>query len=168
MQGEPRRRHRHRTAATPTSSTPIGIASLAFSDIATVSGTARFSAWTDKFCPTGDPGLERRHAREVLHGPELGASDPNRLFDKDPNTNRFGGSRLYFGFAATAAIDRFTSVFLQIEFLPFPDQLSIKARSAFTDTYNGALFVEGSVRLRHGRLHPEVLSGSAVRSTGPR
>src|SRR4029077_2005475 len=30
----------------------IGIASLAFADIATVSGTARFSAWTDKFCPT--------------------------------------------------------------------------------------------------------------------
>ena len=112
-----------------------GIASLAFSDIATFSGTARFSAWSDSFCPT---------ATQVMNGvtAEGFCADGKwqSLFDKDPNSNRFGGTRLYFGFEAVAALDRFTSVFLKIEFLPFPDQLSFKPRLAFEDAYDTALF----------------------------
>ena len=44
------------------------------------------------------------------------------------------------GFEAVAAIDRFISVFLQIEFLPFPSQFSFKPRMGFQDAYNSSLF----------------------------
>jgi hypothetical protein len=112
-----------------------GIASLAFSDIATFSGTARFSAWSDGFCPS---------TTQQMNGvtPEAFCADAvwPTLFEKDPKTNRFGGTRLYFGFEAVAALDRFTSVFLKIEFLPFPDQLSFKPRLAFEDAYDSAMF----------------------------
>ena len=59
-----------------------------------------------------------------------------------PNSNRFTGQRLYFGIGVTAAIDRFTSFFFQIEGLPFADQLSYKPRLAFMDAYNGALIAK--------------------------
>jgi hypothetical protein len=65
-----------------------------------------------------------------------------QLFDQDPNSNRFTGQRLYFGIGVTAAIDRFTSFFLQIEGLPFADQLSYKPRLAYTDAVNGALIAK--------------------------
>jgi hypothetical protein len=113
-----------------------GIASLAFSDVATVSATARFSGWTDKFCPT---------STQVSNGvtPEQYCTTwtvPDAMFEKNPNTSRFGGERIYLGIGATAAIDRYTSLFLQLEFIPFPDQLSPEPRKAFQDKYNSALF----------------------------
>ena len=49
---------------------------------------------------------------------------------------------IYFGIGLTAAIDRFTSFFLQVEGLPFADQLSYKPRLAFMDAYNGALIAK--------------------------
>jgi PEGA domain len=113
----------------------MAIASLAFSDIATVSGTARFSGWTDKFCPTAT-----QQANGVT--PEKFCTDwaaPDDMFPKDPKSSRFGGNRLYFGIGAAAALDRYTSVFLQLEFLPFPDQLSPTQRPAFQDRYNSAM-----------------------------
>ena len=116
------------------------IASLAFGSVATVNGTIRYSAWSDKFCPTGT---------QVSNGVEQDAfcTDPAlkmELFgNEDPaNGARFGGQRLYFGIGFTAAIDRFTSFFFQLEGLPFADQLSYKPRQAFMDAYNGALIAK--------------------------
>jgi hypothetical protein len=64
--------------------------------------------------------------RTVLHDlPTQGG-----LFDGRTRTaTRFSGQRLYFGIGVTAAIDRLTSFFFQLEGLPFADQLSYKARS---------------------------------------
>jgi hypothetical protein len=115
------------------------IASLAFSDVATVNGSMRYSIWSDKFCPS---------ATQVSNGVDQDTfcTDPTTrmaLFgDTDPNSNRFSGQRLYFGLGVTAAIDRFTSFFFQIEGLPFADQLSYKPRLAFMDAYNGALIAK--------------------------
>jgi hypothetical protein len=112
------------------------VASLAFSDIATFSGTARFSAWSDSFCPTTTQEMNGVTPEAFCHD---STAWPALFGGKDPTMNRFSGSRLYFGFEAVAAIDRFTSVFLKIEFLPFPDQLSFKPRLAFEDAYDSAL-----------------------------
>jgi hypothetical protein len=118
------------------------VASLAFSDVATVNGSVRYSVWSDKFCPS---------ATQVSNGVDQDAfckdsaywtPGPMQLFDADPNSNRFSGQRLYFGIGLTAAIDRFTSFFIQIEGLPFADQLSYKPRLAFMDAYNGALIAK--------------------------
>jgi hypothetical protein len=113
----------------------IGIASLGFNDVATVSATLRWSLWTDKFCPS---------ATQVSNGikPEQYCKDwaaGSDLFPKDPNTNRFGGNRLYLGLAVTAALDRYTSLFLQLEFLPAPDTFNYDIRYSFDDRYNGAM-----------------------------
>jgi hypothetical protein len=124
-----------------------GIASLAFSDVATVSATARFSAWTDRFCPT---------ATQVMNG--VGQEDYCKDATKwgaifgpeNPNTQRFSGKRLYLGIGATAALDRYTSVFLHLEFLPAPDTFSPPPRLAFTDAVNSAMpqkdpFIYGTI-----------------------
>src|SRR3954468_6856350 len=63
------------------------VASLAFSDIATVNGSIRYSLWSDKFCPT-----TTQHANGVDQDPFC--TDPTlmaQLFDADPNNNRFSG-----------------------------------------------------------------------------
>jgi hypothetical protein len=99
----------------------------------------RYSIWSDKFCPS---------ATQVSNGvdQDMFCTDPatkTALFgDVDPQNNRFSGQRLYFGIGFTAAIDRFTSFFFQIEGLPFADQLSYKPRLAFMDSYNGALIAK--------------------------
>ena len=120
------------------------IASLAFGGVATVNGTMRYSAWTDKFCPS---------PTQVGNGVEQEAfcTDPAywtpgsgmQLFDRSPaNAERFGGGRLYFGLGITAAIDRFMSFFFQLEFLPFPDRFSYEQRPAFAGRYNSALLAD--------------------------
>ena len=118
------------------------IASLAFSDVATVNGSIRYSAWTDKFCPSATQVSNGVDQDTFCMDPMYWTAGPMQLFDKDPNSNRFSGQRLYFGIGITAAIDRFTSFFLQIEGLPFADQLSYKPRLAFMDAYNGALIAK--------------------------
>jgi hypothetical protein len=115
-----------------------GIASLAFSDVATVSASLRWSLWTDKFCPSPTQVTNGIKAEQFCG--TAGANDYNMtLFTKDPNTSRFGGNRLYLGLGATAAIDRYTSVFLQLEFLPAPDTFTYDIRPAFDSRYNGAM-----------------------------
>src|SRR6476659_8754329 len=115
------------------------IASLAFSDVATVNGSMRYSIWSDKFCPSA---TQRGNGVDA----DTFCTDPTTqtaLFgDVDPNNNRFTGQRLYFGIGVTAAIDRFTSFFFQLEGLPFADQLSYKPRLAYMDAYNGALIAK--------------------------
>jgi len=119
------------------------IASLAFSDVATVNGSIRYSAWSDKFCPTATQQSNGVDADTFCTDAAYWTPGSTmQLFDEDPNSNRFGGQRLYFGIGITAAIDRFTSFFFQIEGLPFADQLSYKPRLAFMDAYNGALIAK--------------------------
>jgi len=118
------------------------IASLAFSDVATVNGSIRWSLWSDKFCPTATQVSNGVEQDTFCTDPMYYTPGPNQLFDQDPNSNRFTGQRLYFGIGFTAAIDRFTSFFLQIEGLPFADQLSYKPRLAYTDAVNGALIAK--------------------------
>ncbi|HVU50873.1 MAG TPA: PEGA domain-containing protein [Polyangia bacterium] len=116
----------------------IGIASLAFSDVATVSATLRWSLWTDKFCPSVTQ-VQNGIKPEAYCG-TAGAGDyDHSLFSKDPNSSRFGGSRLYLGFGVAAALDRYTSLFLQVEFLPAPDTFNYDIRQQFDDRYNGAM-----------------------------
>jgi len=116
------------------------IASLSFSDVATVNGSIRYSAWTDKFCPTNTQESNGVEAEPFCKDQAARMG----LFDgQDPsNGARFSGQRLYFGIGVTAAIDRLTSFFFQLEGLPFADQLSYKPRFAFMDAYNGALIAK--------------------------
>ena len=115
------------------------IASLAFGGVATVNGSIRGSWWSDKFCPS---------ANQVGNGVEQDTfcTDPATqmaLFGNvDPNTNRYSGTRLYFGIGFSAAIDRFTSIFFQLEGLPFADELNYEPRQAFMEPYNGALIAD--------------------------
>jgi PEGA domain-containing protein len=119
------------------------IASLAFGSVATVNGSIRYSAWSDKFCPSGTQRSNGVDADAFCDSAAYWtANDPMQLFDQNPNGNRFTGQRLYFGIGITAAIDRFMSFFFQIEGLPFADQLSYKPRLAFMDAYNGALIAK--------------------------
>jgi hypothetical protein len=124
----------------------MAIASLAFGNVATFSGTIRYSAWTDKFCPSPTQRNNGVTPEEFC----TDAAMRSALFGTvDPNTERFSGSRVYAGIGATAAIDRLVSVFFQLEFLPFPSQFDYERRPGFEDAYNGALigkdpFVYGS------------------------
>ena len=118
------------------------VASLAFGSVATFSGTLRYSAWTDKFCPTGTQRNNGVGASPFCGDPRMSVDYDHTLFATDPNTSRYSGSRMYAGVAAVAAIDRYMSIFFQIEFLPFPSQFSYEARKGFKDAYNGALFEE--------------------------
>jgi hypothetical protein len=118
----------------------IGIASLAFSDVASFFGTVRFSGWWDRFCPTSaqrNNGVDADAFCGVLADPTT--HDPNHLFPSDPNNTGFSDSRIYAGLGGTAVMDKFTSFFFQIEFLPFPDQFNYKPRLAYEGTINNAL-----------------------------
>ncbi|HVZ72301.1 MAG TPA: PEGA domain-containing protein [Polyangia bacterium] len=117
------------------------IISLAFSNVATVSASARWSLWTDRFCPSATEVQAGVGFSDFCKDPASGvAKDPAAnasIFGTGPDDRRFSGQRLLIGFAAVAAIDRLTSVFLHIEFLP---ELAPAGRPAFTHQVNGALF----------------------------
>jgi hypothetical protein len=61
----------------------------------------------------------------------------------DPrNGKRFDGQRLYVGFAAVAAIDRLTSLFIQVEFVP---GLAPEPRKAFQGQVDSLLLDNDSL-----------------------
>ena len=111
------------------------IVSLAFSNVATVSASARWSLWTDRFCPTQvevDNGVGQEDYCMAAN-----SADAMRIFGRSPaNGERFNGQRVYVGFAAVASIDRLTSLFIQVEFVP---GLAPSPRKAFQDQVNSAL-----------------------------
>jgi hypothetical protein len=111
------------------------IVSLAFSNVATVSASARWSLWTDRFCPTQveiDNGVGQQDYCMAAN-----SGDAMRIFGRSPsNGERFSGQRLYVGFAAVASIDRLSSVFVQVEFVP---GLAPSPRKAFQDQVNSAM-----------------------------
>jgi hypothetical protein len=111
------------------------VASLAFADIATVSAFGHFSWWIDHFCPT---------TQQLANGSSEDAycnvtKDPVAFMQNFPNGNPTAadtGHRFYTGLAASAFIDRLTSIFFEIEFLPFTDIYGFKPRKAYEGTYN--------------------------------
>jgi hypothetical protein len=116
------------------------IGSLAFGGVATVNGSMRYSVWSDKFCPSmnqvgNDVGQDTFCTDPATKMMLFGTEDPQ--FGK-----RFTGSRLYFGIGFTAAIDRFMSIFFQLEGLPFADEFNYEPRKAFMEAYNGALIAD--------------------------
>jgi hypothetical protein len=116
----------------------MGIASLAFSDVASFFGTVRFSGYTDRFCPTEG---QKQHGVDADTFCDNGPLSMATLGSTN-SSQRFGGSRIYAGIGATAAMDRFTSFFFQLEFLPFPDQFNYTERLAFEGKVNNALVAE--------------------------
>jgi PEGA domain len=107
------------------------VASLAFSNVATVSASARWSLWTDRFCPSQvevDNGVgQQDYCKDATKGPIFGTGSTDR---------RFTGQRLYIGFAATASLNRLVSLFLQVEFVP---GLAPSPRPAFQGQISGTL-----------------------------
>ncbi len=131
------------------------IASLAFADIATVSAFAHLSWWDDHFCPT---------AQQVANGTSADAycspaTDPTGYAQNFPNGNPTDGDlghRFYTGLAASASLDRLTSFFFEIEFLPFTDIYGFTPRKAYEGTYNQdligtadhAVYFQGGITLK--------------------
>jgi hypothetical protein len=116
------------------------VGSLAFADIATVSGFVHFSAWDDHFCPT---------QQQINNGttPEayctVGSTQQMQLFPNGRPTDADTGHRFYVGFAASAALDKLSSVWFQLEFIPFTDIYGFTPRKAFEGAYNSALIGNG-------------------------
>lgn len=126
-----------------------GIASLDFAGVVSLSADLRLSLWSDQFCPnlsdvTLHGAAQSDYCKDAAFAdsrkyPELGG--------KDPAGQRFGGARLYAGLTLTVAIDRRTSFFARMDFIPgakivtFPDE-----RMAFEDRYN-------SIMLDHDPLY---------------
>jgi len=127
------------------------VASLAFADIATFSIDLRFSAWTDQFCPSkeqldndvspDDYCKSANPAADSHNDPFVPKSGYENAFASgNPAGQRFSGSRLYAGLAATFAVDRLISVFLKLDFLPGAGILTFpKPRMAYEDKFNSAI-----------------------------
>jgi hypothetical protein len=119
-----------------------GIASLDFAGVVSLSADLRLSLWSDQFCPklsdvTLHGAAQSDYCKDAAFAdirkyPEFGS--------KDPAGQRFGGARLYMGLTLAAAIDRRTSFFARMDFIPgakivtFPD-----GRMAFEDRYNSIM-----------------------------
>jgi hypothetical protein len=59
----------------------------------------------------------------------------------DPSGKRFSGTRLYTGLTVVGAIDRRTSFYARLEFLPGAGIITFpEPRMAFTDAYNSVMF----------------------------
>ena len=114
------------------------LASLAFADIATVSAFGHLSWWVDHFCPS-----QQQIANGTTEDAYCNAAkDPVAYAANFPNGNPTDadiGHRFYTGLAAQAAIDRLTSVFFEIEFLPFTEYTGFTPRKAYEGNYNQAL-----------------------------
>jgi hypothetical protein len=113
-----------------------GIVSLAFADIATVSAFAHLSLWDDHFCPT---------PQQMANGTDADAycyqnpAEMMQLFGTGDPARSFTGKRLYVGFSGSAAIDRLTSLFFQVEFVPLTESYGFTQREEFEGRYNQAL-----------------------------
>jgi hypothetical protein len=115
-------------------------ASLDFADIATVSAFLHFSAWDDHFCPTTGQ-LQNGTTADAYCGyaPANDFAQKMQLFGTGDPARSFTGHRFYVGFAASAALDRLTSLFFQFEFVPLTQNYGLTPREAFEGTYNQAL-----------------------------
>jgi hypothetical protein len=123
------------------------IASLAFADVATFSLDLRLSGWTDQFCPSSDQVANGVGQEDYCKGDDL---NPNALWSttyasefggKNPAGKRYSGTRLYSGMTVVFAIDRRTSVFLRLDFLPGAGIVTFpQPRLAYEDKFNSTMF----------------------------
>lgn len=119
-----------------------GIASLDFAGVVSLSADLRLSLWSDQFCPNlSDVTLHGAAQSDYCKDAAFADSRKYPEFGgKDPAGQRFGGARLYMGLTLAAAIDRRTSFFARMDFIPgakivtFPDE-----RMAFEDRYNSIM-----------------------------
>jgi hypothetical protein len=112
-----------------------GIASLAFADIMTVSAFAHLSWWYDHFCPSAQQ-MANGTSADAYCSPATDPVNYAKLFPDGNPTAADSGHRLYTGIAATAAFDRMTSFFFEIEFLPFTDIYGFTPRKMYEGSYN--------------------------------
>lgn len=115
------------------------IASLAFADVATFSLDLRLSAWTDQFCPSQDQianGVSQSDYCKDTVWPTYG-----EFGGENPAGKRYSGTRLYSGMTVVFAIDRRTSAFLRLDFLPGAGIVTFpRPRLAFEDKFNSTMF----------------------------
>ena len=138
------------------------VASLAFSDVATVNGSMRYSIWSDKFCPSAT-----QHNNGVDQ--DLFCTDPalrTRAF------RRRGSEQQSLQRPAPLLRHRLHRRHRSFHVVLLPDRGPAVRRSALLQAaprlhglvQRRAHRQERSLRLRHGRNHAEVLIRSAVRS----
>jgi hypothetical protein len=115
------------------------VGSLAFADVATFSLDLRLSAWTDQFCPSADQ-LANGVGQDDYCKPAVAVTYPE-FGGQDPAGKRYSGTRIYSGMTVVFAIDRRTSAFLRLDFLPGAGIVTFpKPRLAFEDKFNSTLF----------------------------
>ena len=112
------------------------VASLAFADIATVSAFGHFSWWADHFCPSERQLAQRQPVRtRTATRPRIQPAYMSNFPNGNP-TAADTGHRFYTGLAASASLDRLTSLFFEIEFLPFTEFYGFTPRKAYEGTFN--------------------------------
>jgi hypothetical protein len=118
-----------------------GVASLAFADVATFSLDLRFSAWTDQFCPSAEQVANGVGQDDYCKDANFAAAKYAVEFQgKNPAGQRFSGCRIYMGMTFVFAIDRRTSVFARMDFLPGAGIVTFpQARLAYEDKFNSTL-----------------------------
>ena len=118
------------------------VASLAFADVATFSFDLRLSAWSDQFCPSKEQVANGVGQDDYCKDANFAAPRYTEEFGGiDPQGKRFGGTRLYAGMTFVFAIDRRTSMFARLDFLPGAGIVTFpKARLAYEDKFNSTLF----------------------------
>ncbi|MES1172564.1 MAG: PEGA domain-containing protein [Bacteroidota bacterium] len=116
------------------------IASLDFAGVVSFSADARFSFWSDQFCPSVEQMNNGVTPQEYCSM----YSDRMRFPEfksEDPAGKRFSDSRFYAGFTVVAAVDRRLSVFARLDFLPLAGILRFPGpRMAYVDRYNSVMF----------------------------
>ena len=118
------------------------VASLAFAEIATFSLDLRVSGWTDQFCPSAEQVLNGVSQDDYCKDNAAWSGKYNAEFNgQDPAGKRFSGTRLYSGMSVVFAIDRRTSAFLRLDFLPGAGIVTFpQPRLAFEDKFNSTMF----------------------------
>lgn len=122
------------------------VASLAFADVAVFSLDLRLSGWTDQFCPSTEQvangvGQDDFCKAENVDQWQPGAKYGAEFGGTDPAGRRFSGTRLYSGMTVVFAIDRHTSAFLRLDFLPGAGIVTFpQPRLAYEDKFNSTMF----------------------------
>jgi hypothetical protein len=118
------------------------VASLAFADVATFSFDLRLSAWSDQFCPSRDQVANGVGQDDYCKDANFALPQYTAEFGgANPAGKRFNDARLYAGMTFVFAIDRRTSLFARLDFLPGAGIVTFpKARMAFEDKFNSTMF----------------------------
>jgi PEGA domain len=120
------------------------IASLAFADVAIFSLDLRFSAWWDQFCPSQDQvanGVGQDDYCKDANSAAWSSTYQSEFNGQNPAGKHFSGTRLYSGMTVVFAIDRRTSAYLRLDFLPGAGIVTFpQPRPAYEDKFNSVMF----------------------------